>query len=249
MFSEELVAEIQYHLIEPGGGNPFASGLWTLAEVLAQLSHTQARFLTDTGLVLQRATLPVVPQTPRVTVPEDLVILRRMAWHGADATWRAVGRGDTWEADHLRATWPSSPGSPPQLYTTGSAPNRQLELVPAPMDAGEAELLYVATGQVFPSVPLGVLIDEFDLLSLLRGSWIPFDLTRLASLELREPGFVGTPIAVPDEFAPTLKWGTIAALLSKPGRGFDPIRAGYADSRYQEGVASTLLLLSSWSAS
>lgn len=47
---------------------------------------------------------------------------------------------------------------------------------------------------------------------------------------------------VPDLFVPAVKWGTLADMLAKVGRGQDNPRAGYCESRYREGVMAALLL-------
>jgi len=56
----------------------------------------------------------------------------------------------------------------------------------------------------------------------------------------------GTAFTVPDEFVPAVKWGALADLLGKVGRGADPERSQYCESRYQEGVAAAAITLSGW---
>lgn len=57
----------------------------------------------------------------------------------------------------------------------------------------------------------------------------------------------GENLTVPDELAPTLKFGILADLLGKDGRGRSPERASYANGRFQLGIeVSELILRSSW---
>lgn len=56
----------------------------------------------------------------------------------------------------------------------------------------------------------------------------------------------GQLFTVPDEFVPAIKWGVIADMLSKVGRAFDPVRAEYAQSRYDEGVEAAKIMLAGW---
>lgn len=56
----------------------------------------------------------------------------------------------------------------------------------------------------------------------------------------------GVALLVPDEFAPYVKWKTLQILLSKIGRGQDPVRAGYCQQRYDEGVLVARVLLGGW---
>lgn len=49
-------------------------------------------------------------------------------------------------------------------------------------------------------------------------------------------GNTGVNFTVPDEFVPILKYGIMADMLSKNGRGQDMERAKYCEDRYQEGI-------------
>lgn len=53
----------------------------------------------------------------------------------------------------------------------------------------------------------------------------------------------GISLTVPDELSPAIKWGVIADMLSKVGRGQDLVRAKYAEQRYEEGVAAAQIML------
>jgi hypothetical protein len=53
----------------------------------------------------------------------------------------------------------------------------------------------------------------------------------------------GVAFDVPDEFVPGIKWGIISDMLSKVGRGYDPTRAAYAESRYEEAVEAAKVML------
>jgi len=53
----------------------------------------------------------------------------------------------------------------------------------------------------------------------------------------------GVNFTVPDELVPAIKWGVIAEMLSKVGRGADPARAALARERYDLGVAAAQLML------
>jgi hypothetical protein len=56
----------------------------------------------------------------------------------------------------------------------------------------------------------------------------------------------GVAFTVPDEWTPCIKWGVIADMLGKVGRGGDPQGASYAESRYQEGVEAAKVALHGW---
>jgi hypothetical protein len=53
----------------------------------------------------------------------------------------------------------------------------------------------------------------------------------------------GISLVLPDECAATIKWGVLADMLSKVGRGYDPERAKYCESLYEAGVEATTMML------
>ncbi len=57
----------------------------------------------------------------------------------------------------------------------------------------------------------------------------------------------GVALVIPDDWTPYILYGTLAELLSSDGPSFDPVRANYCSTRYQEGVELALLVLGgSW---
>lgn len=57
----------------------------------------------------------------------------------------------------------------------------------------------------------------------------------------------GIPLLVPDAWAPYIKYGILADMLSKAGRGQDLLRARYCEQRFEEGIALASALLDGWS--
>ena len=57
----------------------------------------------------------------------------------------------------------------------------------------------------------------------------------------------GVSLTVPDELAHAVKYGVLASLLSKDGRGRDEARAAYCQSRVDLAVQATDLILKGWS--
>lgn len=56
----------------------------------------------------------------------------------------------------------------------------------------------------------------------------------------------GVFLNVPDDWVPYLKYGVLADMLLKDGRGRDLLRGRYAEQRYQEGVVLAQSLLQGW---
>jgi hypothetical protein len=94
------------------------------------------------------------------------------------------------------------------MYTESEIPTLQIQVMPAPSDAGILWALFVALS------------------------------TTLTGL--------GVNLTVPDEFAPAVKYGTLADMLNKVGRALDRGRAAAAEQRYQEGVAAARLIIQGW---
>lgn len=53
----------------------------------------------------------------------------------------------------------------------------------------------------------------------------------------------GVLFNLPDDWIPYIKYGVLADMLSKEGRGRDLLRARYCEQRYQEGIILTQALL------
>ncbi len=51
---------------------------------------------------------------------------------------------------------------------------------------------------------------------------------------------------VPDDWVPYLKYGVLADMLLKEGRGRDLLRGRYCEQRYQEGIVLAQSLLDGW---
>ena len=204
------LSEVQQHLVEPtvDGGTTFASGLWTVTEVINYFNQRQYRFLRDTQLLLTRTSLVTTPNVNRQPLPTNWIVTSRAAWQDITNVFTEIPRGDTWEADHAILDWPYNGAQRPQLWTDGETPTLQIELLPSPNVSGTVWLLYVA---------LSALLSN-----------------------------TGQLFTVPDEFVPSIKWGAIADMLSKVGRAFDPVRAEYAESRYEEGVEAAKIMLAGW---
>lgn len=56
----------------------------------------------------------------------------------------------------------------------------------------------------------------------------------------------GELFTVNDEFIPAIKYGIMADMLRKVGRGQDLERADYCELRYQEGVTAAKMILGGW---
>lgn len=89
----------------------------------------------------------------------------------------------------------------------------------------DLETLRIALGPA-PTAPGELEIVYVALAAALDGSGIPFE--------------------VPDMLVPYLKYGILADMLSKDGRGQDLLRARYCEQRFEEGIALASALTDGW---
>src|SRR5512146_2527213 len=80
---QDLVAMIQYHLIEPATGSTWTgSEQFTLTDLTNALQNRRNQLLEDTGLVTTLSTinLTVSPPSGRVPLSDSIIDVRRVAW-------------------------------------------------------------------------------------------------------------------------------------------------------------------------
>lgn len=128
--------------------------------------------------------------------------------------------------DFLSATWTPLPRSDQwELDHVGDYP-LTTNAIPAAYRDGDVDTLTLAVGPA-PSNP-----GELDLLYVPLGHLLDG---------------LGSLFDLPDEWVPYVKYGVLADMLGKDGRGQDLLRARYAEVRFTEGVALAEALLKGWS--
>lgn len=243
---DDLLNEIQYHLVEPPNtGDSYFSEQWTREEVLGYARNRQNTFLKDSALLLKRVALVYTPGQQRQPLPVDWVITQRIVWADSDGTYKELPRSDGWDADYGQSTWNVDTPAKPEVYMDEELPSLVVNIVPTPSNTGTPEILYVY------QVPLPLSdfnstmrIDEFAPYPRVAGMPIQ-DRYRWTSVGLSLP-IASLPLEAPDDFCPAIKYGVMADMLSKVGRGQDLVRAAYCESRYQEGLEAANIILAGW---
>lgn len=116
-----------------------------------------------------------------------------------------------------------------------------------PSDAFEIDLA-LPSWETTPDVPI-VLLDGDDGTLTTRLGPIPSGngTLELLYVALATPANgSGVTLTIPDEALDGIKYGTLADLLSKVGRGADPMRAQYCQERFELGELVTEILLGGW---
>lgn len=125
-------------------GASWSSGMWTSAEAFGYLDDRQQGLIADTGVVLKRATLACSPFVLRQAYPPDWIATQRLAWVRArDGRVFVLQRSDAWELDAAGDTWRSVAGIP-ESYSDSDTPTLQVEIAPAPSEAGSLRITYLA---------------------------------------------------------------------------------------------------------
>lgn len=145
MLDQDLMTQIQYHLIEtPDGGQSWSSGLWTRDEVLAYINERQDHFVKQTHIRVEKATIPILTGVYRYDLPDDWVSTIRVYWNpdGLGLPHKPLVRSDSWEADHGIPNWTTQ--GVPKLYMDGDVPTLTIQVAPVPIEDGSIEVIYVA---------------------------------------------------------------------------------------------------------
>lgn len=163
----QLLTDLQYALVEPPDeGANWPSGLWRREEVISGLNFAQNSFLKDTLLLVKVASggsaLPVAIGQHRVTLPTDWLRTVTVVWRGNGGTIRELQRLDAFEVDHLLTTWETTNALPFGYMDTDAPATLEVQIAPAPTEAGVLELWYVPSGTTMEGNGTAILLaDEF----------------------------------------------------------------------------------------
>jgi hypothetical protein len=202
-----LLAEIQYHLIEPVNFSTWTgTEQFTFAEIVAALQRRRNQFLLEAGCHLIRSVLNIspLPAEGRFEIPLNaglpIIDIRRLSWINTSGVYTQLWRDDEFAGSAFLPNWGITPEVTPRVYSQVATPSLQIQFIPAPGDVGQIEVVGVYAGAALdPGSGSGVLLG------------------------------------VPDNFAWVVKYGAMADLLGKEGNARDVLRAAYCERRWREG--------------
>lgn len=116
-----------------------------------------------------------------------------------------------------------------------------------PSEAFEIDLA-IPTWETTQAVPLVLLDGDAGTLTCRLGP-VPIANGTLELLYVAlptSPNGSGVTLSLPDETLDGIKYGVLADLLGKVGRGADPLRAQYGQERFELGELITEILLGGW---
>jgi hypothetical protein len=218
---QAVLSEIQYAVIEPpDGGASWPSGLWTRDEVLGALNQRQDRLLRESLLLVGVATIQVsqFDGAAEVDLPDAVVNGEGVIQLPAD--WLAT----------FAVVWRGTDGTVRDLLRTDTFEADHYDQAWAGESGTPLFYLDHDLGNRFMRIAPYPLVDSAGTIEL----WY---------IPLGAPMNGAEILTVPDELAPTLKYGVLADLLGKDGRARDPIRAEYCEQRFQMGIEAATLIL------
>lgn len=133
----ELLEEIQRHMLEPTLDKGYTWQLWTANEVLNYLRERIAKFLVETGLMIDRASLTMVAGTATYNLDRTLSEIRRVGVND-----RGLTICDYWEQDHGTPGWQVFTGTPTG-YLVNPLNQLTIQLDPIPSANGTINYHYI----------------------------------------------------------------------------------------------------------
>src|ERR1051326_7040412 len=154
----DLVASIQYRLLEPIGIPWTGTDQFSLADVLGALQRRRDQFLSDTGVFLTHST--PAGGAGRIMLSDLTIDVRRLAWKdSASGQFTYLSREDESTLNAFRVGWSQTPGDP-QEYSSSVTPPFVIQIAPPPSASGTLDLLSVDSGSTFDGS--GVLVGVPD---------------------------------------------------------------------------------------
>ena len=144
VFDTELYTIIQYHLLEPAVGvNPWtgSSAQFQATDLLNAVQRQRDELLGVTGCTTLRRLVPAV--AGRITLPDTVIDVRRMAYLPAIGSPSTLWPEDTWAEQSFQQNYAQLPAATPLTYLMSTQPPIAFDAFPPPAFAGSYELLTV----------------------------------------------------------------------------------------------------------
>lgn len=225
----DMIRDLTYRLLENGNADATGAGLlstmFSIPEIIDSMNRVQQDFLLETGMIVTRASIvPAVGQS-KYNLPADSIRPRRVTWQEPNIALGTYGSGGYGAGGYGG----SSIGSIRCLtqvdtWELDNGMHRWPTDRDIPIAWWETTLPQQQIGIAKTPSNNGVIgLLYVALAQTLTGAGITF--------------------AVPDDWTPYILYGTLAELLSSDGASFDPVRAGYCTTRYQEGIELARIVL------
>lgn len=147
--AQQLVAKIQYHLMENAGGVVDGSTwvgteCFTLADFQNAVYRRVNRFLEETGQIITHSQVSVASGSGRIAIPSDWIDIRRAGWITPEGSNNVLWRTSEYVMDSQFNDWNVSPGRP-EVYSLAVTKLLEMQIAPPPDDIGTLDLLTVTS--------------------------------------------------------------------------------------------------------
>lgn len=137
-----LLSEIQRHMLEGTIDGGITWSLWTQQQVLNYLNERLSKFLVDTGLIYNIATISVTANINNYDLPNDLIEIRRITWSSGGSTYTLL-RSDQFQEDANNPGWSVNAGVPYAYVEFPTGTKLQLIISPLPNANGTISVYYI----------------------------------------------------------------------------------------------------------
>jgi len=147
-----LLAEIEYHFLEPVSFTTWGSTQFTYAQVVGALQRRLDQFMVETGIIIHRDTpaTGLIPGTGRFAIPaisgSPIIDVRRIVWEDVDAVRTVLTRMDEFGATSFLPGWSADSPEAPESYSVSAAPRLTVQFIPPPAGNGTLDILGVYAG-------------------------------------------------------------------------------------------------------
>lgn len=192
----ELIADLQYALMEAPapGGTWTGTDQFTLDQLSTAIQRRVDQFLRETGAQQTQADLAfAAPAAGRLTLSEDVLLVRRAAWVPNGSWKRPLLRTDDWAASAFLPAW-RTPSDSVRSYSTSDTPPLELQLIPPPIANGTLDLVSINKSATIDPLTSAVIAIPDDwawvikwgaLADLLGGDGLALDPQRAQYCEQR----------------------------------------------------------------
>lgn len=144
---QTLVKDIQFMCLEAANGISGAgmSGQISIQSILNSVQRARNRFVLDSRFPLSISTNQLSPPPPQGTIEfaQSAVYVHRASWQDSwTGQWTNLWREDDYSIDRANPDWTTTVGQP-AVYSESSLAPLTLQLAPAPVNAGNLEVITV----------------------------------------------------------------------------------------------------------
>lgn len=150
---DQVVKQMQYMILENPSGISGAgmSGQIDITSILQAVQRARNQFVVDVMFpftVHPPADFGVIPPEGLIEIPDTVIATHRLSFSdNTSGTWTNLWREDAWAADHNNPIWTIDQNSPVAFSQSELSP-LELQLIPAPLNGGNLEMLSIDSLQI-----------------------------------------------------------------------------------------------------